>query len=74
VRNESMQVIDSGTSASGREDDGKNEVSRVMVCKNERDSKNSLWSKFEDRLKVISAFHSIIVQLGQSLDQPLTAV
>jgi uncharacterized protein YifE (UPF0438 family) len=74
VRNESMQVIDSGTSASGREDDGKNEVSRVMVCKNERDSKNSLWSKFEDRLKVISAFHSIIVQLGQSLDQLLTAV
>jgi uncharacterized protein YifE (UPF0438 family) len=69
-----MQVIDSGTSASGREDDGKNEVSRVMVCKNERDSKNSLWSKFEDRLKVISAFHSIIVQLGQSLDQLLTAV
>jgi uncharacterized protein YifE (UPF0438 family) len=74
VRNESMQVIDSVTSASGREDDGKNEVSRVMVCKNERDSKNSLWSKFEDRLKVISAFHSIIVQLGQSLDQLLTAV
>jgi uncharacterized protein YifE (UPF0438 family) len=74
VRNESVQVIDSGTSASGREDGGKNEVSRVMVCKNERDSKNSLWSKFEDRLEVISAFHSIIVQLGQSLDQLLTAV